>query len=105
MCCLAYTTRTPAATDCHCKDIDKQRVIGTATMFVELKFLRGCGKVRRMPHGHRWASRTAPQVGHIEDVVVNPEYRGLRLGQRCETHMIASENCGMCLVHASLQVD
>lgn len=26
-------------------DIDKQRVIGTATMFVELKFLRACGKV------------------------------------------------------------
>lgn len=27
-------------------DVDKHKVIGTATMLVELKFLRGCGKVR-----------------------------------------------------------
>ncbi|KXZ44003.1 hypothetical protein GPECTOR_75g727 [Gonium pectorale] len=42
---------------------DGGRIIATAAMVIELKFIRGCGK-----------------VGHIEDVVVDPEYRGKRLG-------------------------
>ncbi|EAN91666.1 putative glucosamine 6-phosphate n-acetyltransferase [Trypanosoma cruzi] len=41
-----------------------RRVVGTASLFVEPKFSRG-GK----------------SVGHIEDVVVDPSYRGKKLGQ------------------------
>lgn len=46
-------------------DVDKQQIIATATLVVELKFIRGCSK-----------------CGHIEDVVVDSTYRGLRLGLR-----------------------
>lgn len=45
-------------------DSQADRVIGTATLLVEQKFLRGCGS-----------------VGHIEDVVVSKAYRGRKLGQ------------------------
>lgn len=47
------------------EDVEKQRIIATATLFIELKLIRGCGK-----------------CGHIEDVVVDGSYRGLRLGLR-----------------------
>jgi GNAT superfamily N-acetyltransferase len=47
-------------------DLDKNKIIATATLLVELKFIRSCGK-----------------CGHIEDVVVDSTYRGLRLGKRC----------------------
>ena len=46
-------------------DLDTGKVIATATLFVERKFIRNCGK-----------------CGHIEDVVVDSTYRGLRLGAR-----------------------
>ncbi|ESL10887.1 glucosamine-phosphate N-acetyltransferase [Trypanosoma rangeli SC58] len=41
-----------------------RRLVGTASLFVERKFTHG-GK----------------SVGHIEDVVVDPSYRGRKLGQ------------------------
>ena len=30
-------------------DVDKQKIIGTATLLIELKFIRSCGKVRGPP--------------------------------------------------------
>ncbi|GLC39747.1 hypothetical protein PLESTB_001228000 [Pleodorina starrii] len=42
---------------------DDGRIVATAAMIVELKFIHGCSK-----------------VGHIEDVVVDPAYRGKKLG-------------------------
>ncbi|PNH12865.1 Glucosamine 6-phosphate N-acetyltransferase [Tetrabaena socialis] len=42
---------------------DEGRVVATASMVVELKFIHACGK-----------------VGHIEDVVVDPAHRGKNLG-------------------------
>ncbi|XP_049934426.1 glucosamine 6-phosphate N-acetyltransferase-like [Nymphaea colorata] len=41
------------------------RLVATGSIFVEQKFLTGCGK-----------------VGHIKDVVIDSAARGMRLGQR-----------------------
>lgn len=52
----------------HCiviEDRNLHKIVASATLLVELKFARGCGK-----------------CGHIEDVVVNDKYRGERLGIR-----------------------
>jgi GNAT superfamily N-acetyltransferase len=56
---------TSAALPFDIADMDKKQIIATATLVVELKFIRGCSK-----------------CGHIEDVVVDSTYRGLRLGLR-----------------------
>ncbi|KAI7845197.1 hypothetical protein COHA_001241 [Chlorella ohadii] len=60
------------------EDLDKRQIIATATLVVELKFIRGCAK-----------------CGHIEDVVVDSTYRGLRLGLRViEALMAAAQELG-----------
>lgn len=46
------------------EDSETQKIIGSATLLVELKFIRNCGK-----------------CGHIEDVVVNSSVRGNNLGK------------------------
>ena len=67
-------TRAGATATCRA-DLDKHQIIATATLVVELKFIRGCGK-----------------CGHIEDVVVDSTYRGLRLGLRViEALMVAAQ--------------
>lgn len=59
-------------------DLDKKKIIATATLLVELKFIRNCGK-----------------CGHIEDVVVDSTYRGQRLGLRViEALMDAAKEAG-----------
>uniref|UniRef100_A0A0A9XFX8 Glucosamine 6-phosphate N-acetyltransferase n=1 Tax=Lygus hesperus TaxID=30085 RepID=A0A0A9XFX8_LYGHE len=47
------------------EDVESNRIIACGTLMVELKFIHECGK-----------------VGHIEDVVVDQEYRKLRIGQK-----------------------
>ena len=47
-------------------DPDNQRIVGTGTLLIERKVIHSCGL-----------------VGHIEDVVVHSDYRGLSLGKRC----------------------
>lgn len=47
-------------------DEEKGRIIAAATLLLEHKFIRNCGT-----------------AGHIEDVVVDSTYRGLKLGARC----------------------
>eukprot|EP00873_Tetraselmis_striata_P029832 jgi/Tetstr1/450096/TSEL_037141.t1 len=47
------------------EDTAKSQIIAAATLLIERKFIHQCGS-----------------VGHIEDVVVDPGYRGQRLGQR-----------------------
>lgn len=41
------------------------KIVGTATLLIEKKFIHGCGK-----------------AGHVEDVVVDASCRGQKLGQR-----------------------
>ncbi|KAK8963343.1 Glucosamine 6-phosphate N-acetyltransferase 1 [Platanthera guangdongensis] len=50
---------------CVIEDPNTGRIVATGSVFVEKKFLHGCGK-----------------VGHIEDVVVDTTSRGRCLGQR-----------------------
>lgn len=45
------------------EDVDNHCVVGTGTIFIEQKFIHNCGK-----------------VGHIEDIVVDINYRKLRVG-------------------------
>lgn len=60
------------------EDLDKKKIIATATLFIEKKFIRNCAT-----------------CGHIEDVVVDTTYRGLRLGVRIiEALMQAGEAAG-----------
>ncbi|XP_010271651.1 PREDICTED: glucosamine 6-phosphate N-acetyltransferase isoform X2 [Nelumbo nucifera] len=47
------------------EDDQTGKIIATGSVFVEKKFLRNCGK-----------------VGHIEDVVVDSNARGMKLGQK-----------------------
>ena len=62
----------------HFADLDKQEIIATATLLIEMKFIRNCSK-----------------CGHIEDVVVDSTYRGLRLGLRVvEALMEAAKEAG-----------
>ncbi|CAG8493939.1 8328_t:CDS:2 [Scutellospora calospora] len=44
---------------------DEKRVVATGTLFVEMKFIRGCGK-----------------AGHIEDIVVHDSQRGKSFGKK-----------------------
>lgn len=69
------------------EDVDKQRVVASATLLIEYKILRHCGK-----------------VGHIEDVVVNDGYRGQKLGQRVIAALMAhaqSQGCYKVILDCS----
>lgn len=50
---------------CVIEDDNTGKIIATGSVFVEKKFLRNCGK-----------------VGHVEDVVVDANARGMQLGKR-----------------------
>ncbi|KAG2482745.1 hypothetical protein HYH03_018339 [Edaphochlamys debaryana] len=58
---------------------DQGRVVATASMVVELKFIHGCSK-----------------VGHIEDVVVHPGMRGKRLGLMLVEALIEAARADGC---------
>lgn len=51
-------------------DEGKQRIAGSATLLVERKMIRG-----------------GARVGHIEDVVVHPDYQGKKLGFQLISHL------------------
>lgn len=72
---LVLPCRLPA-----CADVDKKAIIATATLVVELKFIRGCSK-----------------CGHIEDVVVDSTYRGHRLGLRVIEALMTAAQARDCL--------
>lgn len=55
------------------EDVPKGKIIATATLVVEMKFIRNCSK-----------------CGHIEDVVVDSGYRGKHLGKRVIDALIES---------------
>ncbi|CAM8959540.1 unnamed protein product [Rhodiola kirilowii] len=50
---------------CVIEDLESGKIVGTGSVFIEKKFLRNCGK-----------------VGHIEDVMVDGNARGMQLGMR-----------------------
>lgn len=59
--------------------VENDEVVGTATIFIEQKYIHKGGK-----------------VGHIEDVAVRPDKQGKGIGQRLVEHLIAfarKENC------------
>lgn len=53
------------------EDVFTGKVIGTATLVIEMKFIHGCGK-----------------VGHVEDVIVSSEHRGKQYGLKLVQHLI-----------------
>lgn len=53
------------------EDTSKQRVVAAATLLLEFKFIRGCGR-----------------IGHIEDVVVDSTCRGKGLGQQLLAQLV-----------------
>eukprot|EP00878_Enallax_costatus_P031181 GHUV01034075.1.p1 GENE.GHUV01034075.1~~GHUV01034075.1.p1 ORF type:complete len:134 (+),score=26.98 GHUV01034075.1:319-720(+) len=55
-----------------CADSSTGKLVGTASLIVEKKFIHSCGK-----------------VGHIEDVVVDEAARGQKLGQRLIEELIS----------------
>lgn len=50
---------------CVIEDTSLGKIIATGSVFIEKKFIRNCGK-----------------VGHIEDVVVDRDSRGMQLGKK-----------------------
>lgn len=61
------------------EDEENHKLAASATVFLEYKFIRGCGK-----------------TAHIEDVVVDKEYRGQKLGQRLIEALIAYADSQGC---------
>jgi len=60
------------------EDTSKSKIVATAALTIERKFIRGCGK-----------------IGHIEDVVVDKQYRGFRLAVRLlEALKQIAKDCG-----------
>lgn len=78
------------------EDTETGKVVGTASLIVERKFLRGLGKVIHNDNSRLLKPRHCnlntvkltvlafcPQCGHIEDVVIDSSKRGQKLGARC----------------------
>ena len=61
------------------EDLNTNRVVATATLLVERKFVHEGGMVRELL---LWIRADCVQVGHIEDVVVDKEMRGHDLGKK-----------------------
>uniref|UniRef100_A0A7S0YRJ5 Glucosamine 6-phosphate N-acetyltransferase n=1 Tax=Polytomella parva TaxID=51329 RepID=A0A7S0YRJ5_9CHLO len=61
------------------EDTEKEKIIGTASLIIELKFIHGCSK-----------------IGHIEDVVVDSTYRGLKLGQKLIDSLVERSRAEGC---------
>lgn len=61
------------------EDLEAQKIIASATLIIEQKFIHNGGK-----------------VGHLEDVVVDSNYRGFRIGQKLIQKIInlaKNKNC------------
>ena len=78
LCSSAAVQPLPRHAPC-CADVDRRRLIASATLLVELKFIHGCAK-----------------CGHIEDVVVDASCRGMRLGARIVDALVAASREAGC---------
>ena len=61
------------------EDVEKNKLIATGTLIIEQKFTHGLSK-----------------VGHIEDIVVNKEYRGLNYGSSIINHLVSIAKKNNC---------
>ena len=69
------------------EELDKKKIIGTATLLIEPKFIHGCSK-----------------VGHIEDVVVDNRYQGRGLGKMLVEKLVEigkEEKCYKMIIDCS----
>lgn len=97
------------------EDTETGKVVGTASLIMERKFLRGLGKVSHNDNSqllqprhrnHHTVKLTVLvfclQCGHIEDVVIDSSKRGQKLGARCacppccHCHQTAGLQAGYC---------
>lgn len=71
-------------------DTDQDKIIGAATLLIEYKFIHQLGK-----------------VGHIEDVVIDPEYQKRGLGKKIIQHLVqraSALNCYKVILDCSDEV-
>lgn len=71
---------------CIIEDVDSQKIIGTGTLLIEDKIIHNYGK-----------------VGHIEDLVIDKQYRGLELGRLVVEYLTdfskLDMNCYKCILN------
>lgn len=71
------------------EDINAKRIIGTGKVFIEEKIIHNFGK-----------------VGHIEDIVIDKQYRGLNLGkaivEQLTDYCLVTHNCYKCILNCSI---
>lgn len=68
-------------------DTQEQKIIATGTLLVENKLIRNYGK-----------------VGHIEDIVVAPDFENQGVGKRLVSHLVKvaeEEGCYKCILHCN----
>lgn len=74
---------------CVIEDESCGKIVATGSVFIEKKFLRNCGK-----------------VGHIEDVVVDSDARGMQLGKKIVaflTNHARSMGCYKVILDCSME--
>lgn len=61
------------------RDISSDKIVAAGSLFIEYKFIHGLSS-----------------VGHIEDIVVDKDYRGLGLGKSIMNHLIKTAKDNNC---------
>jgi len=81
---VKQVTQNPAYAVVVIEDVVQKKVVGTAQLIIEDKFIHECGR-----------------VGHVEDVVVDASVRGRNLGRKvveAVTAIAKQKGCYKCIL-------